>query len=271
LCLDLEDINLGKNKLEGGVKPLGQLRNLRRLIINNNSLQGHLDGLLPCTAIETLNLSYNAGLFGPLPGDLHARWTNGQLPCETSGTRVGAHEDGRPLTPTHPRDPDAGDSPFKTRVAPAELKKIKPGENRLSHEKRKAMAEANLAKAMEQQQAMMSKLSLGTPGSPGSPAMRPLTAPGRAALLAPIGSSPLGSSPPGSSTLGSSPPGSRPMRPRTTGGGGDGGSGYRGRSSEAWSALPRQQQQQSPLRKTAAPSPQQKSPAAKLVLEDLDA
>ena len=217
MCLDLEDINLGKNKLEGGVKPLGQLRNLRRLIINNNSLQGHLDGLLPCTAIETLNLSYNAGLFGPLPGDLHARWTNGQLPCETSGTRVGAHEDGRPLTPTHPRDPDAGDSPFKTRVAPAELKKIKPGENRLSHEKRKAMAEANLAKAMEQQQAMMSKLSLGGPGVSASPA-------------------------------------------GTKGGGGS--------RAEAWSAQPGQKQ--SPLRKTAAPSPQRKPPAAKLVLEDLD-
>jgi len=144
---------------------LGNMRRLRRLVLARNDLLGPLDGLLPCAAMETMDLSNNAGLWGPLPGGMHARWISGDLPCNAAGTRIGSTEDGRPLTPVRRSEvyrPVAGalDDPTAARSRPARPAHV------LSHEDRQAVAAAHMARALAQQRDLLAKLNIAAPLGP---------------------------------------------------------------------------------------------------------
>jgi hypothetical protein len=102
-------LNVGENRLEGPLHVVGNLRGLTRLLLHRNNFDGALDGLAPCTKLDSLDVSNNPLLWGPLPPHHHQRWTSGAMPCNAAGTNVGADQSGQklpPLTPSSAVTPD---------------------------------------------------------------------------------------------------------------------------------------------------------------------
>jgi len=103
-CFDLQDLNVGENQLTGPLHVIGNLRGLNRLMLHTNNFDGTLDGITPCLKLNTLDVSNNPMLWGPLPPHHHQRWVSGGMACSASGTKIGANADGQKLPSTGGRD-----------------------------------------------------------------------------------------------------------------------------------------------------------------------
>jgi len=103
-CFDLQDLNVGENQLTGPLHVVGNLRGLNRLVLHKNNFDGTLDGITPCLKLNSLDVSNNPMLWGPLPPHHHQRWVSGGMACNASGTKIGANADGQQLSSSGGRD-----------------------------------------------------------------------------------------------------------------------------------------------------------------------